>query len=57
MLIESANFIDSHFSLIINNDRKISRYSEDAKTALVRPTYKKDDRNQVENYRPVNVNL
>ena len=39
----SANIIDSHLTYIINKDRKINKYSEGAKTALVRPIYKKDD--------------
>ena len=37
----SANIIDSHLTYIINKDRKTNKYSEDAKTALVRPIYKK----------------
>ena len=55
ILIASANIIDCHLSYIINKDRKINRYSEDAKTALVRPIYKKDDRDQIKNYRPVSL--
>ena len=34
----SANIIDSHLTYIINKYRKINKYSEGAKTALVRPT-------------------
>ena len=40
---------------IINNDLKTNKYAEDAKTALVRPIYKKDDGDQVKNYRPVSL--
>ena len=32
---------------IINKDHKINKYSEDAKTALARSIYKKDDRDQI----------
>ena len=37
----AANVIDSHLCNIINKDLEKNRYSEDAKTALVRPIYKK----------------
>ena len=37
----SANIIDSYLTYIINRDRKINKYSEGAKTALVRSTYKR----------------
>ena len=43
----SANIIDSHLTYIINKDRKTNKYSEDARTALVRPIYKEDDRDQI----------
>ena len=51
----SGNIIDSHLTYIINKDRKTNKYSEDAKTALARPIYKKDDRDQIKNYRPVSL--
>ena len=50
-----ANIINSHLTYIINKDRKINKYSEGTKTALVRPTYKKDDRDQIKHYRPVSL--
>jgi len=53
--IASANIIDSHLQYIINRDKEKNRYSEDAKTALVWPIYKKDDRDQIKNYRPVSL--
>ena len=42
----SPNIIDSHLTCIINKDRKIKKYSENAKIALVWPIYKKDDRDK-----------
>ena len=40
----AANVIDSHSAYIINKDLKENKFSENAKTALIRPFYKKDDR-------------
>ena len=51
----SANIIDSHLSNIISYDLSDNQYSEHAKTAAVRPCYKKDDRTKVKNYRPVSL--
>ena len=45
----AANVIDSHLAYIINKDLKENEFSENAKTALVRPIYKKDDRDKEEN--------
>ena len=39
----------------INKDLKENKFSENAKTALVRPIYKKDDRGKIKNYRPVSL--
>ena len=39
-----ANVIDSHLANIINKDMDINCYSENAKTAKVRPNFNKDDR-------------
>ena len=36
----AANVINSYFADIINKDLKDSKFSENAKTALVKPTYK-----------------
>ena len=49
----SANAIDCHQANIINNDIFSNKYSKHAKTATVRPIFKKDDRTNIENYRPV----
>ena len=46
----AANVIDSHLTYIINKDLKENKFSENAKTALVRPIYKKDDRDKIKNY-------
>ena len=40
----SANVIDCDLAKIINNDMYLNKYSKYAKTATVRPTFKKDDR-------------
>jgi len=48
-IIRSAhNVIDSHMTNIFNKDLNIDKYSEDAKTAAVRPLFKKDDREYFE---------
>ena len=49
----SANVIDCHLANIINNDISLNKYSKHAKTATVRPIFKKDDRTNIKNYRPV----
>ena len=51
----SANIIDSHLTNIINNDISNKTFSDSAKLASVRPIYKKDDRNEIKNYRPVSI--
>ena len=51
----SANIIDCHLTNIINNDITQNHYSENAKTASVRPIFKKDDRTEIKNYRPVSL--
>ena len=49
----SANVIDCHLANIINNDISLNKYSKHAKTATVRPIFKKDYRAKIKNYRPV----
>ena len=51
----AANVIDSHLAYIINKDLKENKFSENAETALVRPIYKKDDRDRIKSYRPVSL--
>ena len=51
----SANIIDSHLTNIINSDLLKDSFSEDAKTASVRPIFKKKERDKIENYRPVSI--
>ena len=51
----SANVIDCHLSNIITCDISKNKYSEHAKTATVRPIFKKDDRTKIKNYRPVSL--
>ena len=41
----SSNVIDSHLYNIIIKDLEKNKYSEEQKTALVRPIFKKDERN------------
>ena len=51
----STNVVDKYLTSIINNDTSRSYFSDGAKNALVRPIYKKKDRQNKENYRPVNI--
>ena len=51
----SINIVDKYLTSIINNDTSRSYFSDGAKNALVRPIYKKKDRQNKENYRPVNI--
>ena len=51
----SANAIDCHLSNILTCDISKNKYSEHAKTATVRPIFKKDDRTKIKNYRPVSL--
>ena len=49
----SANFVDKYLTSIINHNISRSYFSDGAKNALVKPIYKKKDRQNKENYRPV----
>ena len=51
----ASNAIDSHLCNIIGNDIDKNKYSEEPKTALVRPIFKTNERNKIENYRPVSI--
>ena len=51
----SANVIDCHLSNIITCDISKNKYSEHAKTATVRPIFKKDDRKKIKNYQLVSL--
>ena len=51
----SANAMNCHLSNIITCDISKNKYSEHAKTATVRPIFKKDDRTKIKNYRPVSL--
>ena len=51
----ARNAIDSHLTNIINRDIKENKVSEDAKTALIRPLHEKNDRDKIQNYRPVSI--
>ena len=51
----SANVIYYHLANTINNDISLYKYSKQAKTATARPIFKKDDRTNIKNYRPVNL--
>ena len=55
VIMSANNVIHSHITNIINQDLNIDKYSEEAKTALVRPLFKKDDRDKIKNYRPVSI--
>ena len=51
----TSNAFDSHLCEIIINDLKKSKYSKETKIALVTPIFKKNERNKIGNYRPVNI--
>ena len=51
----SANVIDCPLANIINNDISSNKYSKHAKTATVRPIFKKDYRTCIKTYRPVSL--
>ena len=51
----SSNIIDSHLCNIINQDIENANFSDGAKVASVRPIFKKKERIEIENYRPVSV--
>ena len=53
MIEFASNVIDSHLCNIIKDLEKDS--SEKPKTILLRPIVKKNERNKVENYRPVSI--
>ena len=50
----SANVIDSHLTNIIDKDIDQNNYSENAKTANVKPVFKKD-RTKIKNYGPISL--
>ena len=54
ILSHASNTIDSHFCNIMKKDLRKNNNSE-PKTALVRPIFKKNERNKIENYRPVSI--
>ena len=51
----SANVVDKYLTSIINHDISRSYFSDGAKNTLVRPIYKKKDRQNKEYYRPVSI--
>ena len=51
----SADIIDCHMANIINKDISNNKFSENAKTATVRPIFKKGDRTEIKNYRPISL--
>ena len=51
----TANFVDKYLTSIINHDMLQSNLIDGAKNALVRPIYKKKDRQNKENYHPVTI--
>ena len=51
----ATSVIDSHLTNIINNDLSNNAFSDSARLASVRPIYKKDDRNEIKNYRSASI--
>ena len=50
----ATNVINSYLYNIIKDLEK-NKYSEEPKTALVRPTFKKNERKKTRNYTPVSI--
>ena len=50
-----AYIIDKHLTNIINNNLLRKSFSDSAKIALVRPIFKKGERTEIGNYRPVSI--
>ena len=50
----ASNVIDSHLYNIIKY-LETNKHSEEPKTALVRPIFKKNESNKIENYRSVSI--
>ena len=51
----ARNVTDSHLTNILNRNTKENKFSEGAKSALVRPLSKKNDRDEIQNYGPVSI--
>ena len=51
----STSIIDCHLANIINNDISSNKYSKHAKAVTVRSIFKKYDRTNIKNYRPVSL--
>ena len=51
----SADIIDRHIANIINKDIANNKFSENAKTAAVRPIFKQGDRIKIKNYSSVSL--
>ena len=51
----SASVIDCHLINIINNDILLKKYSKHAKTATIRPNFKRGGRTKIKNYCPASL--
>ena len=51
----SAYIIDKHLANIINNDLIRNLFSDSSKIVSVTPVFKKGERTEIGNYRPVNI--
>ena len=51
----SANITDYHFANIINKNLEDCTFPEEAETPSVTPLFKKDNRTEIKNYRPVSI--
>ena len=51
----SINIVDPHLTSIVNSDLQKDSFSENAKTASVRPFFKKKECEKIENYRPLSI--
>ena len=55
LVLLSANIIDSHLAKIINHDLNYNSFSKVLKIVTVCHIYKRNDRDKIENYRPVSI--
>ena len=51
----ASNIIDPYLCDIVVKDSEKNKYSEDPKAALMRPIFKRYERNNIGNYRPVSI--
>ena len=51
----TSNVVDSHLCNIIIKDVEKNKYSQEPKTASLRPIFKKVKKKKIQNYRPISI--